>query len=238
MLDITKLSLTAVYEDDWRKEKLGKISGSLCSELISANSHKGEFDKGAKTYLDGLAWEIVTGTPARPEFFTNATNYGNAHEAEAIDWSCEQLGLFPLRNEERKDTHRLIILDEYSGVTPDGLLVKNEKNIFSSDGNFIMCKPLEVKAPPIATNFLKLYKCQNAKELEKVNPSYYWQCIMQLYAVQSLEGFFAVYHPDFPKKGKVLTFKKSEHADNLKKLDNTLYYAKEELKRIVEMLKN
>lgn len=237
MLDISKITTTVTHKVDWLQSRLGKITASQIGKLISEKSDKGVFKQTAQSYLDGLVHERITGERYQEEFFTNATNFGNANEPFAIDCFCKLLGKKPLINSETKDTHRLIVLDEYCGLTPDALLplYNDENKIFDETGTKIKLSPLEVKCPP--KNFLKLYRCEKPSDLKKVEPIYYWQVMFQMYGCNSLNAYFGVYHPSYPKQ-RLIEFKQIELIEDLKFLKNTLHYAKLEIQKNVELFKN
>lgn len=240
MLDISKISHSAVYENAWRQERSGKLTGSKNGLLISEASDKGKFTANGMTYIQGIAGEILTGLPANEEFFTDGTDHGNAHEPEAIVYFSEQLGKSVLRNEEKGDTHRLIIHDEYSCTTPDALICayQDEKKLWDETGTKIKVAPMEVKAPLKHHRFLKLYQCNTPADIKKREPLYYWQVINQMIMCDSMIGYFGVYNPYFPIKGKLFTFDQRELKDDVKKMNQTLYYAKEEIKKIVALFGN
>lgn len=234
MLPINRISHTITHKEDWIKKRLGKITASQVSKLIGEKSDKGIFKTTAMSYLEGLAHEIITGERYQDEFFTNATNFGNANELDAINYFCENfIKRKPLINTDNKDTHRLIILDEFIGCTPDGLipLYEDENKLFDETGEYIKVSPLEVKCPP--KNFLKLYKCVTPQDLKKVEPIYYWQVLLQLHCCDSLNAYFGVYHPKYPRK-RFIEFKKIELIEDIKFLKNTLNFAKVELKNIID----
>lgn len=235
MLPICKISHVAVFEKEWRKAKLGKISASRFGELVGEKSHKGIFTQGAMTYLEGLVHEIITGKPARDEFFTKDTDWGNAHESEGVEFLAKKIGLNIMRNSERGGTNRLIINDEFSGCTPDALLTKySEDKIFDQTGEFIKVSTLEVKCPQ--TGFIKLFKCNTPADLKSINKIYYWQVITQMDFSNSLNSFFGVYHPDYPVKGKFIEFKKVDLIDDIKIFRATLEHAKNEIKNTLSIL--
>lgn len=245
MLDITKINSVSVFNEDWRKARLGKITASNVSKLISKNSDKGEFTQGAITYLENLAGETVTGLPSTEEFFTNATNHGNACEPIGIRHFCEHsLELVGTKywavNDDRGDTHRLIVHDELESCTPDALLSKHEnlEKAFDSTGNFLDIIPFELKCPPVHHRFIKLYKCKTAHELLAASDDYAWQLIDQMRHCGSLKGIFACYHPDFPNPMRTIVFKKTELVSEFKKIEATIHYAKIELNKIVNDLKS
>lgn len=237
MLELTKISHVCVYDTDWRKQRLAKITASQFGKLIGDGSDKGKFTKTAITYIEGLAGEFVTGEPMQEEFFTNATNFGNANESEAVLYFSEQLGMFPLRNTDRGDTHRLIINDEHSGCTPDALLSKYQdtNKLFDETETKIKVTPLEVKCPPVHHRFIKLFKCVTPHQLKYVEPLYFWQVITQMSFCSSLLGYFGAYNPAFPK-GRLIEFNQRELIADFKKFNNTLQYAKIELEKTINLL--
>lgn len=238
MLDINKISHTSVYEEDWKKAKLGKFSASTNGKLFGEESHKGKFTDGAMTHIENIAGEIITGKPMRPEFFTDATNYGNANEPLAIERFCEVTGKTVLRNEGQKDTHRLIIQNEREGCTPDALIpMAEEKFLFDSTGTKIKVAPLETKCPPIHHRFIKIFKCITAMELKKADKIYFYQGLTQLVYVDSLIGYFAAYNFDFTIDMRIIEFKQIELRDEVKKFNDTMHYAKIEVDKIVKMFK-
>jgi len=237
MLDITKISNSCVHEESWRKERFGKITASVAGHLIGEGSDKGKFSKTATTILEGLAGERLTGTPAKQEFFTDATNHGNSTEPESIDAFCRDQNKFVLRNEDAGDTHRLILYDEFCACTPDGIVVDNPDNIFNAEGTHIKASTLECKNPFVHHEFIKLYKCLTPIDLKNAKPLYYWQVLCQMLFCNVLVGYFAAYSPIF-KKIRVIKFNKMELRDDLKKLNLTVEYAKQEINKIVELFKN
>lgn len=238
MLNINKISDKDVYADDWRRERNGKFTASMMSQLISTKSDKGEFTKGAITYIEGLAGERLTGIPARQEFFNDATDHGNATEPEAILHFEETSKKTVLRDTRRADTHRLIIHDEYCACTPDALVcTTNIDSIFDETGEKLKVAPLETKCPQMHHRYIKLFKCMSHQDLKIVAPGYYWQVVTQMVFCESLIGYFSAYNASFPIKSRIITFKASEIIEDVKKLKDTLHYAKEELNNCLNIFK-
>jgi len=237
MLDIKKISHSSVYNEDWRKQRRGKITASMFGCLVGKDIEKGVINQTGITYLEGLAGEVITDMPAQEEFFTNATNHGNAYEPEAIEYFAEQLGMHSLRNSDRGDTHRLIVNDEYSGCTPDALLSKESdvNKLFDTTGNFIKVTPLETKCPPIHHRYIKLFKCLTPQDLKRTEPKYYWQVITQMVFCGSLNAYFGAYNPYFTNKGRLIEFKQIDLMDDIKLFHKTLSLAKAELIKTVNL---
>jgi hypothetical protein len=237
MLELSKISHSSVYTEDWIKQRLGKITASQFGKLIGEKSELGVFTKTAITYIEGLAGEIVTGKRAQEEIFTNSMDYGNAMEPECINYFCGQLEMFPLRNVDANDTHRLIINDNYSGCTPDALLSKcqDTNKLFDETGTKIKVIPFEGKCPPVHHRFIKLFKCENPMQLKYAEPIYYWQVITQMSFCNSLIGYFGAYNPSFPN-GRLIEFRQVDLMADFKKFIGTLHYAKIELEKTVNLL--
>lgn len=235
MLDINKISSTAVYQADWLKARSGCVTASLFGQIVGEGSEVGKFSKGAMTILEGLAGERITGIRAKEEFFTNATNHGNATEPESIDAFCEATGMSVLRNEDAGDTHRLILYDEYCCCTPDSLVLNNPKTPFNEAGTHLNVSTLECKNPLVHNQFIKLYRCLTPIDLKKTVPLYYWQVICQMLFCDVLKSYFCAYSPIF-KKIRIVEFRKIELLDDIKRAKATTEYAKIEIQKIVNLL--
>jgi hypothetical protein len=239
MLDINKIEIIPAYSDQWLKKRRGKITASPSGKLISENSHKGIFSQQAQTYIDGVAGEYVTGTPAKADFHTDYTDYGNATESEAITHFQEVTGKPILRDAESSDSHRLVVVDELQACTPDALVctVSDTKYVFDETQTKLKVVPLETKCPAVLSQFIKLYRCETPADLKKAEKLYYWQCIFQLISCDALFGYFAVYNPNFPIKMRIIEFKKMELRDDVKFMNDTIAYAKKEILKTVELFK-
>lgn len=245
-IPIENISPVMVHKDEWRQARLGKFTASLVGTLIGKESNKGIFTQGAMTYIRNVAGEILTGKPWQKEFFTNATNRGNELEPEAIKWFLSQTNYEFLNNTQEQpiynakksiDTHRLIINDAYSGCTPDALIFIS-KSKFSKDGERLLASPLEVKCPDVYAKFIELYSCECPEDLKYVDKNYYWQHICQILFCNSFArgGNFVPYHPDFPKKGKIIEFTYALVKDDIYFLKDTLTHATKKLIETVNYL--
>ena len=236
MLPIDKISTCTVHAADWHKARLGKITASQIGRLIGENSHKGQFTKGAITYLEECAYENLTGEPYREELFTKDIEWGNAHEIEAIQHFLSLQGGSILRDEESWNTHRLIIHDEIFAATPDALIPVNPSKLFNDEETAINVRTLEVKCPRL--KFVKFYKCTSPEDLLKAEPLYYYQVISQMEFCGAAVGYWACYHPGFKNKMRVIEFKKAQMINEFQKFNATCAYAKQELNKILSILNN
>lgn len=238
MLSIDKISHTAVYSEDWHKERLGKITASRIGELMSAKSHDGKFTQTALSYLEDLAGEVISSRPAKDEFFTDATNHGNAHEPEAVSYFVSVIKKQVLRN-DNGDTHRLIKHNAFCACTPDALVCEfeDEKMIFDSTGTKINVFPLEVKCPLVHNRFIKLFRCKEPFDLLKAESDYFYQVISQIYFCGTLKGYFAAYNPYFEHKMRIIEFRKIYLREEFDRLEKTITHATNLLQTIIQELK-
>lgn len=235
MLLLSKISHKSAYTEDWKKERLGMITASPFGKLVSRD---GSFTVGGMTYLYGLAGERITGESSSEEFFTDATNHGNATEPESIMWAAKKIGMDIIRDQNSGQTHRLVVENDFLACTPDALLVDSSVNIFSQDGESLLATPLEVKSPLQHHRFIKLLYCNTPEDLKKADPLYFWQVMFQMFVCKSLTGYFAVYSPFFGKhgSGNVIKFEKLKLLDDFRTLRATADNAVQEIKNIVEFI--
>jgi hypothetical protein len=236
VLDLDKISNIDAHGEEWKKLRRGRFTASLIGKLISEKSHEGRFTLQAMTYIESIAGEHITGTPAKADFRTDYTDWGEATEAEAIACFQQMTGKQVLRNTDRMDTHRLIIEDEFSACTPDALVcMAKEQHIFDETGTKLKVAPLETKCPAVLSRFIKLYRCLTPSDLKKVEPLYYWQVLTQMLFCGSLIGYFGAYNPHFPVKMRIIEFKQMDLTDDIKKLKATLQHAKKEVENIASL---
>lgn len=205
MIKLENISHTAVHTDEWHRERLGRITASPFYRLIS---DKKDWTDGALTYIYEKAGEVITGERADEEFFNNDVDWGNANEADAIKWSAKNIGLSILRDTVSGGSHRFIRNGEYSGCTPDALLVKDMSNLFSVDGEKLKAVTLETKCPRKHARFIALAKCNSPQKLKMVSKQYYWQVIKQMLDC-NCNGYFSVYSPKF-KCGNIIFFDRQD----------------------------
>lgn len=191
MLKKSKISGLKILSDEWHSARLAKFTSSRISRLIGTGE---TFIK----YVREKVGEEMTGKSANAEIDTDATRWGNFHEAEALQKFGRQMGLTFLV------TQQLVCdIDSRFGSTPDGLIVVRE----SPDEMEYEVETVEVKCPPTFSNYIGLYECMTPMDLKKEEPKYYWQCLDQMDNCQSLKHHFVAYHPEFRAGNlKVLSF--------------------------------
>lgn len=180
MLHKSKISTVKIYSDEWHQARLAKFTSSEIHFLIGGS---------AMAYIRRKVGEELTGKASRGEIDTDATRWGNFHEAEAIQKFGKSKGLEFLIVQQ-------LICDPDNGRfggTPDGIIPIRE----SPDGTEYEVETVEVKCPPTFDNYLLLFECETAEDLKKAKKEYYWQVLDQMDNCGCLVGHFVVYHPDF-----------------------------------------
>lgn len=180
MLHKSKISKIQIYTDEWFEHRLSKFTSSGISALMSEAS--------ALTYVYKKVGEALTGVRSAVDIDNEYTQWGLAHENEALMKFGVKKGL------DFITTQNLIWSpDSVFASTPDGLIVRKE----STDNNFYDVSTIEVKCPPTFNNFIKLWLCETPEDLKKSESKYYWQKLDQMDNCDCLNGFFIIYHPDF-----------------------------------------
>jgi len=177
----------------WFKQRLGKVTGSKCADLLVKGKGKDEvFGKTAKSYLYKLAAERDMDSAVLDDDFyfeqyiqavevsSKAIRWGHEHENDAKEL-FEQVTGFHVQ-EVLSCQHDSL---ENFAASPDGMVYKDEKPF--------AC--LEIKCPE-QPNFM-LYKSEvyDADSLKAVNPTYYWQTQAEMECTGVDKCFFVVYNP-------------------------------------------
>ncbi len=98
---------------EWLDLRLGKITASRVADIMS-NGRGGKTSQKAESYMNELISEILTGSQA--EFYINAAmEWGNECEPQAR-------AMYELQNDVDVVEVAFIELNDYVGVSPDGLV--------------------------------------------------------------------------------------------------------------------
>lgn len=174
--------------DRWFDMKLGKISGSTCSELLGAGKkHPGGLTAAAVTLAMTKAAEIIT--KENPYSFTNKyTERGNDLEPEAVDEYEE--------DSFNTVTHcGIITLGDYICYSPDGLIGENGL--------------LEIKCPE-QKEYLRILRAvkedpEKKKYKDYISSSYYKQMQFGMMVTGREYCDHVYFHPKF--KNKLITIR-------------------------------
>lgn len=168
--------------EDWRMERIGKFTASEIWKLMTKG--KGEyFGAPAKTYIKAKVAEILTQEPNNGgRLNTNAMEWGNANEAEAIARFEKETG-FKVEHFGGANP-KFFPFTEFSGGSPDGIFVDLTAHV-------------EVKCPFNSTEHYEHFLLESPEDLKDYAPEYYWQIQANSLFTDCKKGYFISYDPRF-----------------------------------------
>lgn len=165
--------------EDWYHIRLGRVTGSMFSDLMVDGEQLEGFGKGAITSLLRICEERLTGLP-RQSFSTRATDFGHENEHHAIHFyeeatfhSVEKVGF--------------VSVGDWMGVSPDGLIGKE-------GGIELKCLPTQ--------HMSVIYSGDCKDKAKHVN-----QCLFNILVTGRKWWDLVYYHPDFPGRLKMKIFR-------------------------------
>ena len=205
-------------EDCWKKERVGKITGSNFAKLVVTDKkggHRLSDSKVAKDLIYKIAWErlLLDGNLAdglnRLNISSKATQHGNDYEGQAILRYMEETGLDVVTNQRYKQ------YDDQIGGTPDGYIGKEGL--------------IEVKCPYNGGNHLQTFL-----KGEIYNREHIYQVQGYLMITGRKWCDFVTYDPDMPR-GLDISITRIERDEKIiKGIQCVLNEVKEKLKEIEE----
>ena len=191
--------MTTLTEESQRI-RTGKFTGSECHKLMGAKG----FGKTGETYIMEKVAEYLTGEPAKQDFTSAATDWGNRYEPEAKEYFTAATG-------QQIDPAHTLSNDLICG-TPDGLLLP--------DGG------IEIKCPFNAGNHVQNLLLTDQAEVRSERTEYYWQMMAYMLLTGAKTWKFCSYHPSFKDEKKMLILNISRDEAELTLLTNRLTEAK------------
>ena len=172
-----------------KAQRLGHFSGSEVHKLMGARG----MGKTGETYIHEKVAELLTGEPAKQDFSSAATDWGNQHELEA------KLHYQSATGESIVECDTL--MNDVLCGTPDGLIKEFDVGI-------------EIKCPYNSGNHLKNLLIETQDDLKKLRPEYYWQIVSYMWLTGLDEWKFCSYDPRFDGEKRMLILKvKLDKAD-------------------------
>lgn len=181
--DDLKIPIAENEEQEWRIERLGKVTGSQLGKLVvkdrSTKGYKLSSGKVASDMLYKIAWErfLITESEGlnRLNVSSQAMQHGNDYELAAIKALEEVTGL-----KVKLGGYQFKKYNEFFGGTPDGYI----------DDDTI----IEVKAPWNGGNHLKTLITK-----EIYNEDHFYQIQGYLLLTGAKKCIYATYDPDLPE---------------------------------------
>lgn len=203
----------------WLKQRQGKFTSSNVYKLMTYENDLEKLPKGAISYTEEIALEILTNGMSREEYSNPAMERGNEKEIEAIERFEAEKGIECYQTGENQE---FIEFCNYFGGTPDGLCNDDEL--------------IEVKCPKPKTHFFNIKNLKTEQDLKKHYPEYYWQIQGNLLATNRTGAYFISYDDRFLEpKHQILILKIERNNEDIKKLEKRLQmaenYKKEFLKQ-------
>ena len=212
MLHKSHISNIEIYTPEWDRIRKGRLTSSRIVSLLTEKP----LGTGAMSYIYQKAGERVTG-------YTLADDNEVIIEDENTIWGLENepkaLQLFGQAMKLKYLVVQKIIFDPASmeSSTPDALWIMDTSVIKEDCYNVAT---VEVKCPRKYHTFFPLFACDTPEKLKRHERKYYWQVIDQMDNCDSAIGYFAAFHPLYPKgcDFRQIQFKKLELWDEFKKL--------------------
>lgn len=181
-LDFENLETLSPQESErekWLKARQGKFTASNIHKLLTYENRL-DLPKGAISYIEEVAIEILTGGQSREDFTSEAMLHGSETELLAIARFEQETGLFCLFTGEEQE---FIQHNKYFGGTPDGLI--NDDAL------------IEIKCPKSKTHFFNLQNLKSAEDVKKYYTEYYWQIQANLFITGRKTGYFVSFDDRF-----------------------------------------
>lgn len=211
-LDFNSLEYLDNEEEKWLKERLVCFTGSEFDRLMGFEDKVNDFPDGAEAYVIEKFLEHETFFKKK-NFYSESVDHGKEFEAEAVEEFQKKTGkVVSFWGKDQK----FVKQGQYVGVTPDGLIEKDEG--------------IETKCPDSKTHYDWLENL-NADNFKKKLKKYYWQIQGSMYVTDRKRWYFVSYDPRFKKEEKRLFILVIERNDeDIQKLKKRLFTATKKLK--------
>ncbi|WP_374464167.1 lambda exonuclease family protein [Chryseobacterium sp.] len=183
LASIEKSTEAEKKREEWFKSRLGKFTSSDLGKLMTYEDKINELPKGALTYIEEKALEILTEGQCVKRFSNDSMDRGNEKELEAIEVFEQKYGVKCYATGEDQE---FVELCSYFGGTPDGLIMDEEG--------------IEVKCPDSKTHLFRLKNVKTEQDLKKHETKIYWQIQGNLLTTGRKKWHFIDYDDRFTKK--------------------------------------
>jgi hypothetical protein len=180
LASIEKVSDEEKKREEWFKSRLGKFTSSELGRLMTYEDKINELPKGALTYIEEKALEIMTDGKCVKNFSNDSMDRGNDKELEGIAAFEEKFGV---KCECTGPDQQFIQLCSYFGGTPDGLIAIDDL--------------AEVKCPDSKTHLFRIKNIKSQADFKKHEKDYYWQIQGNLLASGRKRCFYIDYDDRF-----------------------------------------
>lgn len=180
---------------DWYRQRLGCVTGSKVSVLMSKGRKKEDlFSVTAKSYL----YELVAERMFSPDFLNDDDVFNDYVQQVNVTTKAMQWGIdnedSARRLYEKITGHEVILVSScahdtipHFAASPDGMV----RNV-DGEGNMGV---LEIKCPSLGTFAQYKAEIKGAEGLKAVKPEYYWQMMAEMACTDAVCGDFVAYCP-------------------------------------------
>lgn len=208
--------------DEWFAERVRRIGASDASNLLMSKT-----TKGYQALKDRLIEETITRAATESKTFFGNSYTERGHELEPIARDD-----FEFRTFEKVDIIGMIILDEWSHCSPDGLINGSKLHqikcpIFNTQRKYLS---IVEDNKTIAEE----YRLSDNSLLVKIDSGYYKQLQYELFVSGREINVWTSYHPHLPAID--LNIERDE--DMISNIQNSLNKLKEEVLKEVEIINN
>lgn len=210
------------HSDLWFKAREGRLTGSRLGVFCGA---KGIGD-GGMTYIRRKVAEKLAGKCFEVPLDNFSTEWGRVNEPIGLNEfktymeSCLKQDIIMIQPS-------VIEYDDLYSCTPDACIITNTKLITDSDDTGYFVEPVELKCLQVDSH-MDLLRCNNALDLKKSYPLYFWQTISETQFCGSLKGHFAAFNPDFTEGLRIhhIEFRKALLIEEFKLFNSRLEEAR------------
>ena len=204
--------MNTTLTQEQKTARLGKFKGSENYKLMDVKG----FGKTGETYIIETVSEYLTGQPIKPEFTSQATQWGIDHEPEAKLHFEAATGLkIEIVGTKNND---LIV------GTPDG------KILDASIG-------FEIKCPYNQGNHVKNLLLTDQVGLLELHPEYFWQIYSYMWIFGWDQYKFCSYDPRFKEEKRMMILNIQKEENYMKALQARVTEAKLMFENILSKLK-
>ena len=217
---------------DWFRARLGNVTGSKVSDIMTASRKKDEiFGDTAKTYLKTLAFErtinpeVINDDEAFQEYLdevnvtSKAMRIGTEREDDAVACFTDSFDEQYEVTEVSSCKHDTI---PYFAASPDRILKDKQTGEIGI---------LEVKCPTGGVHIGYKSEVKDAASLKTAKKEYYWQMVAEMSCTEAKFGVFLSYNPYSSYPVHVVYIERNE--EDIKQLEERVVLANQYVDEII-----
>jgi len=207
--------------EEWMQERVRRIGASNAADLLMPKT-----TKGYQNLKDRLVEETITGIETESKKF-----FGNAYTERGHEFEPIAREDFEFRTLESVEIVGMVILDEWSHCSPDGLIGKDTLHqikcpIFNTQKKYLsIVNDDKTRA--------EKYRLSDNDLLKKIDTGYYKQLQYELYVSDRKVNIWTSFHPNLP----AIDLNIVRDEDMIFNIENSLKEIKAEVLKEVEQIK-